>query len=80
MGGDIVCDWRELIYQMAKDYRKYNHLNDFELRIIKANGDLYPTGRTGYEQYYIDMEGFWRLLYYNTEIESRSPESLGIVD
>jgi len=23
------CDWRELIYQMAKDYNKYNHLEDF---------------------------------------------------
>lgn len=28
------------------------------------NGDwYYPNGYTGYEQYYIDMEGFWRQLY-----------------
>jgi hypothetical protein len=58
----IHCDWRELIYQMSLDYRKYNHLDDFELRIIKANkkDNLYSTGITGYEQYYIDLEGFWR--------------------
>jgi hypothetical protein len=24
---------------------------------------LYPNGYTGYEQYYIDLEGFWRQLY-----------------
>lgn len=61
----IHCDWRELIYQMSLDYRKYNHLDDFELRIIKANkkDNLYSTGITGYEQYYIDLEGFWRQLY-----------------
>jgi hypothetical protein len=47
---------------MAKDYRRYNHLDDFELRIIRANekDGLYNTGVTGYEQYYIDLEGFWR--------------------
>ena len=61
----VRCDWRELIFQMAADYRKYNHLDDFELRVIEANADdnLYQSGRTGYEQYYIDMEGFWRQLY-----------------
>lgn len=61
----ITCDWRELIYQMAKDYRKYNHLDNFEQKIIEANReyDLYQTGKTGYEQYYIDLEGFWRQLY-----------------
>ena len=58
-----ICDWRELIYQMALDYRRYNHLDDFELRIAQANPELYPTGKTGYEQYYIDMEAFWRQLY-----------------
>ena len=64
-GDTIYCDWREIIYQMAKDYSKYNHLDDFELKIIEANkaDGLYFTGRTGYEQYYLDMQGFWRLLY-----------------
>jgi hypothetical protein len=45
----IFCDWREIIYQMALDYRKYNHLDDFQLRVAKANPELYPTGTTGYE-------------------------------
>lgn len=57
-------DWREIIYQMAKDYYKYNMLEDFELRVAAANPELYPTGRTGYEEYYIDLQGFWRQLYY----------------
>jgi hypothetical protein len=42
-------DWREIIYQMALDYYRYNFLDDFELRVAAANPDLYPTGRTGYE-------------------------------
>ena len=56
-------EWRELIYLMAKDYYKYNHLDDFELRVIKHNPH-YPTGQTGYESYYIYIQGFWRELYY----------------
>ncbi len=62
-----LCDWREIIYQMAKDYRKHNHDDDFLINVREnntINGKyLYPTGYTGYEQYYIDMEGFWRQLY-----------------
>jgi hypothetical protein len=42
-------DWREIIYQMALDYYKYNFLEDFELKVALANPDDYPTGRTGYE-------------------------------
>jgi len=55
-------DWREIIYRMALDYYKYNFLDDFELRVAKANmlspdtnESLYPEGRTGYEQYYTDL-------------------------
>ena len=58
------CDWREIIYQMALDYYRYNILDDFELRVAEANPIDYPSGRTGYEQYYVDMQGFWRELYY----------------
>ena len=61
-------DWREIIYQMALDYQKYNHLDDFELRVANANPDLYSSGLTGYEQYYVDMIGFWRGIY-NPEYE-----------
>ena len=46
---DYYCDYREVIYQMAKDYFKYNTLSDFEIRVREANPDTYPTGRTGYE-------------------------------
>ena len=56
-------DWRELIYQMALDWRKHNHDDDFLLDIAAANPNHYPTGKTGYEQYYIDLEGYWRQLY-----------------
>ena len=59
-------DWRELIYQMACDYYKYNKLDDFSFRIAAKNPQ-FIGGRTGYEQYYIDMQGFWRQLY-NPEI------------
>lgn len=63
-------DWREIIYQMAIDYFKYNHLDDFELRLIQANPDIYPSGRTGYENYYTDIQGFWRQLY-NPELDKQ---------
>lgn len=56
-------DWRELIYQMSLDYFKYNTQDDFELELRKNNLHFYPTGRTGYEQYYTDLQGFWRELY-----------------
>lgn len=58
-----VGDWRELIYLMARDYNKYGHFDNFEDRVAAANPILYPAGRTSYEQYYIDMLGFWRQLY-----------------
>lgn len=61
------CDWRELIYLMALDYRQYHLDDDFLLKIrdlnVVANVSLFPTGVTGYEQYYTDLEGFWRQIY-----------------
>lgn len=56
-------DWREIIYQMALDYYKYGQNEDFEYEIIKNNYPYYQTGQTGYESYYIDLQGFWRQLY-----------------
>ena len=56
-------DWRELIYQMALDYFKYNQLDCYTTRLIEANPDTCFTGVTGYEQYYTDLQGFWRQLY-----------------
>ena len=68
---NILCDWREIIYQMSSDYLKYNHLNpNFLLEIAKHN-PMYPNGITGYENFYVDMQGFWRQLYdpLNTSIQ-----------
>ena len=70
-GNSQVVDWRELIYLMAKDYYKYNHDDTMELFIMLMNKPIsqqlnitdYLTGKTGYEQYYHDIEGFWRMLY-----------------
>lgn len=66
----IVCDWREIIYQMALDYRQFFYSNDdFYIELRDNNGyDIngnyrYIDGKTGYEQYYTDLEGFWRQLY-----------------
>ena len=62
------CDWREIIYQMAKDYYKYGHiLSDFETRLIAANSEL-SFGKTGYENYYSDLisKSNWRWLYNPT--------------
>ena len=64
-----MVDWREIIYQMAIDYYKHNHDDDYEIMLYRNNKNsllnlsFYEQGRTGYEQYYQDIEGFWRLLY-----------------
>lgn len=62
----VEVDWREIIYQMAKDYFKHNQDDDFLYRIkmnnLKLNNleSYYPTGETGYEMFYTDIQGFWR--------------------
>jgi hypothetical protein len=58
----LKCDWRELIYEMAYDYEKHNKDVDFYQQILKCN-PTYIDGITGYEQYYIELLGFWRTLY-----------------
>jgi hypothetical protein len=67
--GQIHCDWRELIYQMASDYMKHNKDDDFTIQVGKNNPDYYPDGYTGYEVYYTDIYSFWRELY-NPDYES----------
>ena len=62
-------DWREIIYQMAKDYYQHNQEVDFYHNVMKNNMKMdgitsyYPTGETGYEMFYTDIQGFWRELY-----------------
>lgn len=55
-------DWRELIYQMALDFYKYNEDEDFAT-ILQNNNLWCKDGKTGYEVYYAEMQAFWRLLY-----------------
>lgn len=64
----MITDWRELIYQMSLDYNLYHHNEDFLIQLDKNNTlpddtHVYLGGYTGYEQYYIDINGFWRDLY-----------------
>ena len=65
----FLVDWREIIYQMAQDYFQYNEQDDFEFILDKNNFNLYPNGKTSYESYYTDIQGFWRELYY-PEVET----------
>ena len=62
-------DWRELIYQMGLDYLEHNHDDDYEV-VLYRNNPSFMYGRTGYEQYYEDMVGFWRYLYDPTSTDS----------
>lgn len=55
-------DWRELIYQMAIDFYAHNQESDYLIKIEEKNPE-FIDGRTGYEQYYSDLQGFWRQLY-----------------
>ena len=73
-----TSDWREVIYQMALDYYKYNMLDNFELLVARYNPE-YPTGQTGYEKYYIDLQGFWRQLY-NPETKIKLAETRNKLD
>lgn len=55
-------DWREIIYRMAIDFYRHNQEADFLLNLETANPE-FIDGITGYEQYYSDLQGFWRQLY-----------------
>lgn len=55
-------DWRELIYQMAIDFYRHNQESDYLLKLEEYNPE-FIDGKTGYEQYYSDLQGFWRQLY-----------------
>lgn len=67
-------DWRELIYQMALDYNANTNNDTFESQLAINNPTYYHTGKTGYENYYQDILGFWREIYnpYPTEEEAQN--------
>lgn len=68
-----VTDWRELIYQMARDYSQHNSEEDFYKKLQEQNAWIEEGGRTYYEQYYTDLEGFWRQLYNPSDPVVYSP-------
>ena len=77
-GQDV--DWRELISIMADDWYQYHMTDDYEI-ILRQNNcwpdleiDLFPLGRTGYEQFYLDLSssgGLWTSLYDANYIKYR---------
>lgn len=73
-------DWRELIYQMALDYRRFYFTDpDFLFNLMEKN-PWCLNGKTGYEQYYIDLEGFWRYLYNPNPIAEEANNYFSITD
>lgn len=67
----IYVDWREIIYQMAKDYYDYAHNPDIDYpQKLKEANPQYDRGKTGYEVFYTDILSFWRELYFNPLHES----------
>lgn len=65
-----VNDWREIIYQMAKDYYNNHKKIDYWIKINEYNNNRYLKQITTYEPFYEDLLGFWRQLYYNPLYES----------
>ena len=85
-----VVDWREIIYQMANDYRRWYRSDDFLLKVRKNNmysayDSFYENGYTGYEKYYIDFEmnmsqgvvAYWRELYNPDVVGSGRYDAFG---
>lgn len=56
-------DYREIIFQMAKDYASNHEKNDF-LAILEANNPWAKGGKTGFESFYTDVREFWPQLYW----------------
>lgn len=56
-------EWREVLYQMAQDYNRHHLKEDYYVKLANNNYGLYTNGKTGYEQYYVDINGFWRDIY-----------------
>ena len=63
---DQYVDWRELIYWMAKDFHAHGQEDDYAYIMRKNNPDLFKNNKTGYEQYYTDIMGFWPDVYRYT--------------
>ena len=58
-------NWREIIYQMAKDYYDNHRKVNYWQIINEYNNNRYLNQITTYESFYADLLGFWRQLYYD---------------
>lgn len=64
--GENYVDWRELIYQMAKDFHGHGQESDYVYQMRLRNPTMFQNGKSGYEQYYTDLMGFWPDVYRYT--------------
>lgn len=64
--GENYVDWRELIYQMAKDFHAHGQESDYVYQMRLRNPTMFQNGKSGYEQYYTDLMGFWPDVYRYT--------------
>ncbi len=67
-----VVDWRELIYQMALDFHKFGQEDNYLYNLQRLNPNLCKNGKTGYEQYYTDLMGFWPDIYRYKEYKENN--------
>lgn len=58
----VLADWRELIYQMALDFDACGQNDNYAYNLHLHNPTML-NGKTGYEQYYTDIQGFWPEVY-----------------
>ena len=56
------CSSANPVFLSDSDY-SLKDPDQFLYEVGQRNPEYYPTGYTGYEQYYTDMQGFWRQLY-----------------
>lgn len=61
-GTTYTGDYRELIYQMARDYYRYHQNLDF-YAMIEYRNPWAKDGITSYEGFYADMKEFWPQIY-----------------
>lgn len=72
-----IVDWRELIYQMALDFHKCGQDSSYPFLLRQANPEM-NNGKTGYEQYYTDLMGFWPDVYrYKENVDGTEVEKVG---
>lgn len=67
----VKQNWRELIYQMALDYEKYGHNDDYAVKLAQNNPE-FKNGCTGYESYYADLLAYWRKIYNPTTTDYKN--------